>query len=126
MKPITDEKRKFVSEYCGEYAVALHERLGLPIYVLQDVAAGNTIWYAFVSADGGKTMVDARGEVPIDDIKAICALVFKSKRVAVSRISRENLMWELGIVENEVLAEARQMVAEQYPILHGRVIASES
>lgn len=107
---------KFISERCGEYAVALHERLGLPIYAVtvRRSSAEPAISYAFVSADGGETGIDARGVVRVDELRAACAPGVRPGSVAVTRVSRERLVWELGIVEDEHLAEARQIVAEKY------------
>lgn len=123
MQTITEEWRKFVSEYCGEYAIALHERFGLPIYVLKGYSSADdySIGYAFVSSDGGRTGIDARGIVSVDELRATCAFAGRPRWMSVSRISRENLAWELGGVEEEILAEARQIVAETYPGSRGRV-----
>lgn len=116
MRSIADERRKFLSERCGEYAIALHEYLGLPIYVLvsERSLSNCSIDYVFVSGDGGKTGLDAQGAVSVDDLVATCALGHASRRVTVSRMSRERLAWELGILEDECLAEARQLVSEEY------------
>ncbi len=101
MSANADEKQKFISEYCGEYAVALHDCLGLPIYVLKGYYSSGdcSIGYAFVSTDGGRTGLGACGVVPVDELQATCLFARRPRRVTVSRMSRENLAWELGIVE---------------------------
>ena len=117
MHVITDDTdEKFVSEYCGEYAIALHEHLGLPIYVLRghDSRGDSSIGYVFVSPDGGRTGICAQGSVSIDELKATCLFAQKPRRMTVNRVSQESLAWELDIVENEILAEARQQVRETY------------
>ena len=116
MQSVVDEK--FMSERCGEYAIALHERLGLPIYavVVRRPSAEPVIGYAFVSADGGETGIDARGVARVDELKAACAAGVRPGLVTVTRVSRERLAWELGIVEDEHLAEARQIVCDRYAL----------
>ena len=120
MHVITDDTdEKFVSEYCGEYAIALHEHLGLPIYVLRGHYAwgDSSIGYVFVSPDGGRTGICAQGFVSINELKATCLFAQKPRRMTVNQISQENLAWELDIVENEILAEARQRVSIEYDAL---------
>lgn len=108
------EYQKFVTGYCAEYAIALHERFGYPLYVIKGVFPGGDyeIAHAFVSADGGATGLDASGASGVESIKAACFFSRRPRQVKVSRVSRESLEWEVG-VEDEALVEARQLVAER-------------
>lgn len=122
MKLIVDENCEFYPTHCGEYAVALHDKLRWPIYVLKghQTLDDYDIGYVFVSDDGGKTGLDARGFVIIEEIKNTCLFVREPKWLTVASISRERLIWELGIEEDEVLAEAHQLVSDRYQEIENR------
>ena len=97
----------------AEYAIALHERLGYPLYVIKGVFAGGDyeVAHAFVSSDGGRTVLDASGASDVEEVKSTCRFSRVPRQVRVARISREMLEWEIG-VDDETMSEARGLVAD--------------
>lgn len=105
----------FSSGYCGDYAVALHEKTGYPIYVVRgygprdDYGQPYETAHAFVSSDNGKTGIDIVGSRPVKEIRKDVVFTMPIVKVRVERVSREELEDEMPC-EPEALELARRLV----------------
>lgn len=60
----------YLHGHCHIYALALHEKTGYPIHAFLDsgMMGMTVLLHAFVSPDGGKTALDARGSYPVSQV----------------------------------------------------------
>jgi len=73
----SDQEAWYMKGGCYQFALYLHEALGLPLYgLVDDIGA---LHHAFVVQ--GDTAIDARGEIPLDQVA-----VYKGRHGAGTRV----------------------------------------
>lgn len=99
--------------HCAEYAIALQERFGFPLYAVRgDDDYEHRIIHIFVSGDGGRTGIDVSGERAVSQIVSDCTEV---ARASVELFEREDLGNEMIAIDEAVLDEARGIVRSEWP-----------
>lgn len=115
---VDESKRKFTTGYCAEYAQALHELTGYPIFIIKGYGSSEDdfepyeIAHVFVSPDGGNTAIDAIGTRSVQGLVMDSFFTNKPVRITVDPISASELETEMPS-EPEALREARVAVASE-------------